>query len=104
MEAGDRKATTIWNAMVYQICKSIGAMAAVLEGNVDAIVLTGGLVRYQDIIDAIETRCSFIAPVASYPGEVEQEELAGAVLDVLNGRDKAFRYTGKPVFSGFDWD
>ena len=101
---GDRKATTIWNAMVYQICKSVGAMAAVLDGKVDAIILTGGLVRYKDIVDMIETKCGFIAPVATYPGEVEQEALAGAVLDVLNGRDKAFRYTGKPVFSGFDWD
>lgn len=104
MENGDRKATTIWNAMVYQICKSIGAMAAVLEGKVDAIILTGGLVRYQDIIETIKSRCGFIAPVASYPGEVEQEELAGAVLEVLHGKAEAFRYTGKPVFSGFDWD
>ena len=92
MEDGDPKATTIWNAMVYQICKSIGAMATVLEGKVDAIILTGGLVRFQDIIDKIKARCGWIAPVASYPGEVEQEELAHAVLEVLSGRKKAFRY------------
>lgn len=104
MKNGDPKATTIWNAMVYQICKSIGAMAAVLEGKVDAIILTGGLVRFQDIIDKITERCAWIAPVASYPGEVEQEELANAVLDVLSGKEKAFKYTGRPVFEGFSWD
>ena len=104
MENGDPKATTIWNAMVYQICKSIGAMATVLEGKVDAIILTGGLVRFQDIIDKITDRCAWIAPVASYPGEVEQEELANAVLDVLSGKEKAFKYTGCPVFTGFGWE
>ena len=104
VEQGDPKATTIWNAMIYQICKSIGAMAAVLEGKVDAIVLTGGLVRFQDLIDKIVQRCGWIAPVASYPGEVEQEELANAVLEVLSGKEKALRYTGKPVFEGFAWD
>ena len=104
MENGDPKATTIWNAMVYQICKSIGAMATVLEGKVDAIILTGGLVRFQDIIDKITDRCAWIAPVASYPGEVEQEELANAVLDVLSGKEKAFKYTGRPVFTGFEWE
>lgn len=103
-ESGDGKAALIWDAMVYQICKSIGAMAAVLEGKVDAIILTGGLVRYDDIPAMIKTKCGFIAPVVTYPGEVEQEELAGAVLDVIRGKEKAFKYTGKPVFRGFEWD
>ena len=79
-------------------------MAAVLDGHVDAIILTGGLVRYDDIPAMIRAKCSFIAPVVTYPGEVEQEELAGAALDVLRGKEKAFRYTGKPVFQGFAWD
>ena len=104
VEQGDPKACTIWNAMVYQICKSIGAMAAVLKGHVDAIILTGGLVRYDDICARIKDRCSWIAPVALYPGEVEQEAMAQAVLEVLSGKTKAFRYTGEPVFNGFDWE
>lgn len=104
MDDGDPKATLIWNAMVYQICKSIGAMAAVLEGKVDAILLTGGLVRYKDISYNISRRCSWIAPVFSYPGEVEQEAMAESVMDVLDGKTNAFRYTGEPVFKGFPWD
>ena len=104
MEDGDVKATTIWNAMVYQICKEIGAMAAAMDGKVDAILLTGGLVRYEDINQMIERKCSWIAPISTYPGEVEQEAMRDAVLDVLEGRTSAFRYSGKPVFSGFPWE
>lgn len=103
VEAGNPKACTVWNAMVYQICKSVGAMAAVLDGKVDSIILTGGLVRFKDIVETIETKCSWIAPVVCYPGEMEQEEMARAVLQVLQGRKQAFRYSGIPVFTGFAW-
>ena len=103
-EQGDEKATLVWNAMIYQICKSIGAMSAVLEGKVDAILLTGGLVRFDSIVEGIRKRCSWIAPVSTYCGEVEQEEMAHAVLSVLRGEKNAFRYSGKPVFSGFPWE
>ena len=104
VEAGDKKARTIWNAMVYQLCKSIGAMAAVLEGNVDGIQLTGGLMRYGDILEGVKTRCGWIAPIAVYPGECEQEAMANAVLEVLRGEKAPHTYTGKPVFQGFDWE
>ena len=104
VDAGDPKGTTVWNAMVYQLCKSIGGMAAVLEGKVDGILLTGGLMRYDDIRQAVETRCGWIAPISVYPGECEQEAMADAVLEVLRGEKEASRYTGKPVFEGFPWD
>ncbi len=103
-ESGDPHAAIIWDAMIYQICKSIGSMAAVLEGNVDAILLTGGLVRFEDIVSGIEKRCSWIAPVTVYKGEVEQEEMCSEVLKVIRGEARARKYTGIPVFSGFDWD
>ena len=104
IEAGDPKATTIWNTMIYQLCKSIGGMAAVLEGKVDGILLTGGLMRYEDILQGVEQRCGWIAPVTVYPGECEQEAMADAVLAVLRGEAEANTYTGKPVFSGFSWE
>ena len=103
-EEGDEHATLVWNAMIYQICKSIGAMATVLKGCVDAILLTGGLVRFSDIIEGVKESCSWIAPVYVYPGEVEQEELCYEVLRVIRGEAKARKYTGKPVFEGFSWD
>lgn len=104
VEAGDRKAQTVWGAMVYQLCKSIGAAAAVLEGKVDGILLTGGLMRYRDILEGVEQRCGWIAPISVYPGECEQEAMAEAVLEVLRGQRRANRYTGVPVFRGFPWD
>lgn len=104
VENGDKTATLVWNAMIYQICKAIGAMATVLFGQVDAILLTGGLVRFTDITEQINTRCSWIAPIKIYPGEVEQEEMAYSILDVLEGKEKARKYSGKPVFTGFDFD
>ncbi len=88
--------------MIYQICKMIGEMATVLCGKVDAILLTGGLMRFGDILDGIRMRCGFIAPIAVYPGEMEQEALAYSVLKVLRGQAAAMTYTGKPVWQGFE--
>lgn len=104
VESGDPKACTVWGAMTYQLCKSIGAAAAVLEGKVDGILLTGGLMRFQDILDGVQQRCGWIAPIAVYPGECEQEAMADAVLEVLHGIRQANHYTGVPVFQGFPWE
>ncbi len=104
VEAGDRKANLVWKGMVYQIAKQIGSMAAVLKGRVDGILLTGGLVRYGDIVAGIEEMCAWIAPIAVYPGEKEQEALAEAALQVLRGEKEAARYTGHPVFQGFGFE
>ena len=102
VEKGDRKALLVWNTMIYQICKMIGEMSAVLRGQVDGILLTGGLMRFDDIAEGIRERCGWIAPVSVYPGEMEQEALALSVLRVLQGREKALTYSGKPVWSGFE--
>ena len=101
VDRGDRKATLVWNTMIYQICKMIGEMAAVLCGKVDGILLTGGLMRFDDIRAGIEARCGFIAPVSVYPGEMEQEALALSVLKVLRGEATARTYTGRDVWQGF---
>ncbi len=104
VELGDPKAALIWQAMIYQLCKSIGAMATVLSGKADAILLTGGLVRFDDIVSEVRERCGFIAPIVTYPGELEQETLAEGILGVLSGKTVPRHYTGSPVFSGFDWE
>ncbi len=104
VEAGDPKAVTIWNGMIYQLCKSIGEMAAVLKGQVDGILLTGGLVRFDDIIGGVEDYCEWIAPVYVYPGECEQEAMANAVLEVVHGEKQANQYSGESVWDGFSWE
>ncbi len=102
VEQGDKKAVLVWDTMIYQICKSIGAMSAVLSGKVDAIVLTGGLMRFSDIAEKITDRCGWIAPVHVYAHELEQDTLALSVLKVLRGEAKAMTYSGKNVWQGFE--
>lgn len=102
VDQGDPYATRVWQAMIYQICKSIGSMATVLEGKVDGIVLTGGLLRFDDILSDIRRRCEWIAPVSAYPGEFEQEAMAAGALRVLTGEEAARSYSGHPVWQGFE--
>ncbi len=102
VEKGDRRAVIVWNAMIYQVCKNIGAMACALEGQVDDIILTGGLCRFQDVIQMIQERCGWIAPISVYPGEREHQAMAAGALRVLTGEEKARTYTGKPVWNGFE--
>ena len=102
VDQGDRKAKLVWDTMIYQICKSIGAMSAVLGGRVDAILLTGGLMRFEDITESIRERCGWIAPVVVYPGEMEQEAMALPVLKVLRGQAEARTYSGRNVWNGFE--
>ena len=104
VEQGDPKASLVWNTMIYQICKMIGEMSTVLCGKVDGILLTGGLLRFNDIEETIVKRCGFIAPVTSYPGEMEQEALALPALKVLNGELEPLTYSGKDVWEGFSWE
>ena len=103
IDGGDKYAKLVWDAMIYQTAKTIGEMACVLNGKVDAILLTGGLLRFEDIVEKIKTMCGWIAPVKLYPGEFEQEALAHSVLRVLNGAQQLKTYAGKPVWNGFDF-
>lgn len=93
VEAGDQEAELIYRAMAYQIAKEVGSCAAVLKGDVDAIVLSGGLAYDKEcLIPWIEERVSFIAPVRVYPGEFELLALALGALRVLNGQEEAREY------------
>ena len=101
IEEGDDYAKLVWEAMVYRICKEIGAMATVLKGRVDGIVLTGGLLRFPEIEQMIRARCGFIAEVTAYPGEFELEAMAHAALSVLRGEQLPLHYQSRPVWGGF---
>jgi len=89
---GDARAREVFDAMAYQIAKEIGAMAAVLEGSLHAIVLTGGLASSKALTDPISRRIRFIAPVLLFPGEDEMQALALGVLRVLRGDEAALEY------------
>ena len=85
VEAGDKQAGVVIDAMSYNISKAIGAMAAAMSGSVDAIILTGGIAYNEPVVKYIEEHCSFIAPIAVYPGENEMEALMLNALVVLKG-------------------
>ena len=90
--------------MIYHIEKCIGSMAAVLHGEVDGILLGGGMVYNEDLVAQITEACSFIAPVTAYPGEFEMEAMAAGAIRVLNGEENLKVSTGKKVWDGFDWE
>ncbi len=92
IEAGDEKAKLIFDAMAYQVAKEIGSCAAVLKGNVDAIILTGGLAYGAMLTEWIKNRVSFISDVIIYPGEDEMSALAQGGLRVLRNEEKAQIY------------
>ncbi|MGQ9626109.1 MAG: butyrate kinase [Anaerolineae bacterium] len=89
---GDEHARLVYEAMAYQIAKEIGLMATVLKGEVDAIVLTGGLAHSEMLVGWIRERVEWIAPVLVYPGENEMLAMAQGVLRVLRGEEKAKDY------------
>ncbi len=82
---GDEQARKMVEAMCYNIAKQIGAMATVLKGDVQGILLTGGIAYSTTIVAEIESRCRFIAPLTVYAGENELEALATNALSVLRG-------------------
>lgn len=85
-DAGDKKAALIAEALAYQIVKEIGSMAAVLDGKVDAIILTGGLAYQDSHVERIRSKVEFIAKVVVYPGEDEIRALAFNGLLALDGK------------------
>jgi butyrate kinase len=89
---GDTKAKEVLTAMSYQIAQNIGAMATVLRGDVQAIIITGGLAR-PPLTDWIKTSTAWIAPIMCYPGEHEQEALAAAGARFLLGKEQLQNYS-----------
>jgi len=89
---GDEHARLIYEAMAYQIAKEIGGMATTLCGDVDAIVLTGGLAHSAMLTGWIKERVGWIAPVLIYPGEDEMLAMAQGALRVLRGEEVAREY------------
>ena len=90
---GDEYAKLVYEAMAYQISKGIGELATVVDGKVDAVIITGGIAYSEFISGLIKKSVGFIAPVKIVPGENELESLALGTLRVLKGEEKANEYT-----------
>ena len=91
-QEGDEKGSLIFNAFIYQIAKEIGSMAVVLDGEVDAIVLTGGIAYSDYVTNAINKKVKWIAPMVVYGGEDELLALAQGAIRVLDGVEEAKVY------------
>ncbi len=92
-ENGDNKAIMIIKAVVYQVAKEIGAMASVLHGKVDAIILTGGMAYQESTMNDITKMVGYISKVIVYPGEDELKALAFNALLALDGKLKIKTYS-----------
>ncbi len=90
---GDEKAREIYEAQAYQVAKGIGLLSATMKGNVDAIILTGGMAYSKTLTGWIEDYVRYIAPVVVLPGENEMEALAFGGLRLLNGKEQPNVYT-----------
>ncbi|MDR1006066.1 MAG: butyrate kinase [Bacteroidales bacterium] len=91
-DKGDEQCAFIQSAMVYQIAKEVGSAATVLKGEIDAILITGGIANSKPFVADLKSRIAFIAPVKCYPGEDEMGALAQNALMYLNGTAKANEY------------
>lgn len=89
IDSGDEFAAFIYEAMIYQICKEIGAMASVLDFDLHGILVTGGAAREHRLASQISRRCAKLGTVYLYPGENENEAIAQGVASVLLGRETA---------------
>ena len=92
VENGDAHAKEVRDAFIQQVAKDIGAMACVLKGKVDQIIVTGGIAYDKAVVAGLKESCEWIAPFTVYPGEDELLALAQGALRVLNGEEKAMEY------------
>ncbi|MEW6523148.1 MAG: butyrate kinase [Bacillota bacterium] len=97
IRAGDGYAALVYRALAYQVAREIGAMAAVLFGQVDAVVLTGGLAWSELLTTHIVNQIGFMALILRYPGENEMEALALGVVRVLEGEEEPGIYGAGPA-------
>ncbi|MGI5971544.1 MAG: butyrate kinase [Oscillospiraceae bacterium] len=94
--AGEEPYRGVFYAMAYGAGKAIGEMAAVLKGEIDRIILTGGLARAKIFCDWVSEMVGFMAPIEIIPGEFEMEALAEGGLRVLEGRETVREYITPP--------
>ncbi len=91
----DDYAKSIVEAMAYQVAKEIGGMAAILGGDLDAIILTGGMAHSDYFVELIKRRIDKLGVVMVYPGAYEMEGLALGALRALNNSENANVWEGE---------
>ncbi|MBQ1489832.1 MAG: butyrate kinase [Eubacterium sp.] len=100
---GDKFAELAYNAMIYTFIKWTAMMAGALGGEVDGILMTGGMAYDEELVAKVKAKTEWIAPVFVYPGSFETEALGAGAERVLSGEETVKTYTGRPVWDGFDF-
>ena len=93
IQNGDAHAKLVYDGMLYSAARAIGGLAAAADGNVDRVILTGGLAHSRYVTDYLTKKLSFIAPVEVMAGEFELEALAAGACRVLEGKERLKTFT-----------
>lgn len=101
IEAGDKWAEVVYDAMAYQVAKYVAGFAATLKGKVDGIVLTGGVSHDPRFVAYVTERIEWIAPVHVFAGDFEMDALAAGAIRCLEGTENVMTFTGEPSWKGF---
>ncbi len=99
IDAGDNYAKLVLDGMIFSIAQSIGSRAAALKGQVDQILLTGGISKDQYLVEKLRAYVQWIAPVQVFAGEFEMEALGAGALRWLQGEEESKIYTGRPIWT-----
>ncbi len=100
----DQWAELIYRAFAYNLAKYIGSYACVLEGKVDAVVMTGGVSNDVDFIANVKKYAGWIGQFIVFAGDFEMEALASGAIRALKGEEALLEYTGQPVWNGFEFE
>jgi butyrate kinase len=92
IQEGDREAELVYQAMALHVAKNLAKLSVVVNGKIDAVILTGGIAYSEYFTGMIKERVEFLAPVAILPGENEMDALAKGAFRVLCGEEKARIY------------
>ena len=102
IKSGNKKAKVVYDAMIYQIAKQVGAMYVALKCNCSAIILTGGISNDPYLVKNLKKYIGKLTKIVLMPEEFELDALAAGTLRVLKNTETARNYIGEPVFKGLD--
>ena len=97
IEEGDERAKLVYEAMALNVAKSLAKLSATVNGEIDAVILTGGVANSKMFVSLVAPRVKFLGPLAVIAGENEMESLAGGVLRIIRGQEQAHVYGGKAL-------
>lgn len=97
IDNGDKNAKLVFETMIYQIAKQIGAYSVNFNGKLDAVILTGAIAKSEYFVSHLKSYISFLGEVVVKPGEKEMEALSNGVLRALRGQEEILEYTGEPI-------